>query len=117
MKAAISALAAGSQGKFWEFHDLLFENYNKLNDRKIEAIVQSLGLDELEFEKSVKDPVLQRKVRQDLLDGQQAGVKGTPTVFINGRLIMDMTLRGFQTAIDKELKKIGKNDSKPVSGN
>jgi len=117
MKAAIGALAAGSQGKFWEFHDLLFENYNKLNDRKIGAIVQSLSLDELEFEKSVKDPVLQRKVRQDLLDGQQAGVKGIPTVFINGRLLRDMTLRGFQTAIDKELKKIGKNDSKPVSCN
>ena len=106
MKAAISALAAGTQGKFWEFHDLLFKNYNKLNDEKIGDFVRSLALDELEFEKKMRDPVLQRKIGQDILDGRQAGVRGTPTVFINGKLLRDRTLRGFQAAIDKELEKM-----------
>lgn len=106
MKAAIGALAANTQGKFWEFHDLLFKNYNKLNDEKIRDIVRSLALDELEFEKAMKDPVLQRKVGQDIFDGRQAGVRGTPTVFINGKLLRDRTLRGFQAAIDKELEKM-----------
>jgi protein-disulfide isomerase len=46
MKAAIAALAAGSEGKFWEFHDELFKNYNKLNDQKIREIALGLGFDQ-----------------------------------------------------------------------
>ena len=68
MKAALAALAAGSQGKFWEFHDLLFKNHNQLNDQKIREITLSLGLDEAEFEKKMKDPALEGRVRQDVLD-------------------------------------------------
>ena len=45
-KAAIAALAAGEQGKFWEFHDLLFKNYNKLSDQKIQEIAQAVGITE-----------------------------------------------------------------------
>jgi len=107
MKAAIAALAAGSQGRFWEFHDLLFKNYNRLNDQKIREIALSLGLDEVEFEKKMKDPALQGRIRQDVFDGRKAGVRSTPTVFINGRLVRYRTLQGFQAAIDKELQKLG----------
>ena len=49
-KAAAAALAAESQGKFWEFYDLLFENYNRLNDRKIRKIAIELGLDMVKFD-------------------------------------------------------------------
>lgn len=115
MKAALAALAAGSQGKFWEFHDLLFKNYNQLNDQKIREITLSLGLDEAEFEKKMKDPALGERVRQDVLDGRQAGVNSTPSVFINGRLIRDRSLQGFQAAIDSELQKLGKKAAKPAS--
>ena len=114
MKAAIGALAANTQGKFWEFHDLLFENYNHLNEKKIRDIVRSLALDELAFEKKVKDPALQRKVRQDVFDGSRAGVRATPTVFVNGKLLRNRTLQGFQAAVDRELQKIGNSDVEPA---
>ena len=114
MKAATAALAAGSQGKFWEFHDLLFKNYNRLNDQKIRDIALSLGLDEAEFEKKMKDAVLQGRVRQDILDGRQVGVRSIPTVFINGRLLRNRNLQDFQAAIDKELQRLGEKAAKPA---
>ena len=115
MKAAVAALAAESQGKFWEFHDLLFENYNKIDDQKIQDIAVAVGLNLEEYEKMKKDPSVQGKVRRDLSDGRRAGVRGTPTVFVNGRRLRDRSLKGFQVAIDKQLEKLGKTASKPSS--
>jgi protein-disulfide isomerase len=115
MKAAVAALAAESQGKFWEFHDLLFKNYNKLNDQKIQDIAVAVGLNMEEYEKMKKDPAIQGKVRRDLADGRRAGVRGTPTVFINGKRLRDRSLQGFQAAIDEQLAKLGKAASKPTS--
>jgi protein-disulfide isomerase len=108
MKAAVSALAAGEQGKFWEFHDLLFKNYNQLSDQKIQEIAQAVGLNMEEYEKK-------KKVNQDFSDGRQAGVRGTPTVFINGIRLRDRSFKGFQAAIDRQLEKIGKTTTKPAS--
>ena len=114
LKAATAALAAESQGKFWEFHDLLFKNYNKLNDQKISEIALELGLDQTEFEKKMKDPKITAMIMQDVREGAQAGVRGTPTIFINGRRLNDRFLEGFQAAIDKELQKLGKKAAKPT---
>ena len=108
MQAAIAALTAGSQGKFWEFHDLLFKNYNRLNDQVIRDLSLGLGLDQAQYQNKLKDPTLKQRVRQDALEGRRAGVKGAPTIFINGRRLKHRSLRGFQAAIDKELKKAGK---------
>ena len=105
MKAAIAALAAGSQGKFWEFHDLLFKDYNRLNDEKVKEIAKKLGLDEQEFEKKTADPQIVQKIRQDYMDGVNAGVSGTPTLFINGRLLRNRSMEGFKEIINKELGK------------
>jgi protein-disulfide isomerase len=115
MKAAVAALAAESQGKFWEFHDLLFENYNKLSDEKIQEIAQTVGLNQEEYEKQKKDPAIQGKIRRDLADGRRAGVRGTPTVFINGKRLRDRSLKGFQAAVDQQLVKLGKTATKPTS--
>jgi protein-disulfide isomerase len=49
------------------------------------------------------------------LEGRQAGVRGTPTIFINGRRLKDRSLKGFQAAIDKELQKMGKTATQPSS--
>ena len=103
--AAIAALAAGKQGKFWEFHDLLFENYAHLSEEKIREISQKLSLDIDKFEKDKKDPQILKLIRRDVTDGLRAGVRGTPTVFVNGRLLRNRNLAGFQTLIDKALKK------------
>jgi protein-disulfide isomerase len=108
MKAAVAALAAESEGKFWEFHDELFKNYNKLSDQKIREIALGLGFDQAEFEKKMNDPKITAMIRQDLRDGAQAGVRGTPTIFINGRRLKNRSLQGFQAAVDKELQRLGK---------
>jgi len=105
-KAAMAALAAGKYGKFWKFHDQLFLEYNKLNDQKIREIAQNLGLNGEEFEKMMKNPKILAKIQQDILDGRQAGVTGTPTVFVNGRRLRDWSPNGFQVLIDKALEKM-----------
>jgi protein-disulfide isomerase len=115
MKAAVAALAAESQGKFWEFHDLLFKNYNQLSDQKIKDIAVAVGLNQEEFEKKKEDPAIGQRINQDMMEGQQAEVRGTPTVFINGVLLRDRSLQGFDAAIDKQLQKLGKTTTKPAS--
>ena len=108
-KAAMAALAADNQGKFWEFHDRLFIDYKKLGDQKIREIALDLGFNTAEFETQMKDQKVLAKIRKDILDGKQAGVKGVPAVFINGRHLKNWILREFQILIDKELKKLKKN--------
>ena len=108
-------MAAERQGKFWEFHDRLFENYNRLNDQTIGQIASALNLDLVEFEKSMRDPAIEEKIRQDVYDGRQAGVNSTPSVFINGRRLRNRSLEGFQEAIDKELQRLSKKAPAPNS--
>jgi len=105
MPAAVAALAAEKQGKFWEFHDLLFKDYNRLNEQKVKEIAQKLKLDIKKFEKDRKDPRIIELIRRDVLEGNRAGVRGTPTIFINGRLLRNRSPAGFQELIDKALKK------------
>jgi protein-disulfide isomerase len=107
LKAAMAATAAGKQGKFWEFHDRLFANTDRLNDRIIGEIAVNLQLNLADFERSMMAPETLRRIQQDTSDGRKAGVRGTPTVFINGRLLRDRTLGGFQSVINAELNKTG----------
>lgn len=105
MNAAVAALAANQQGKFWEYHHELFQNYNKLNEEKLDEIAQSLELDMDQFNKDRGNPALQAMVERDLKDGVEAGVRGTPTIFINGRLLQQRSFPGFKQIIDEELAK------------
>ena len=105
MNAAVATQAANQQGKFWEYHDELFKNYNKLNDEMFDEIAQSLGLDMAQFKKDMENPALTALVQRDLKDGVDAGVRGTPTIFINGRLLQQRSLPGFKQVIDEELEK------------
>jgi len=104
-QAAVAALAADKQGKFWEFHDLLFKHYNRLNQEKIQGIAQELKLDEAQFGTDMKDPTLQALISRDVSEGVRIGVRGTPAVFINGRQLRNPTVQGFAALIDKELGK------------
>ena len=105
MNAAVSALAANQQDKYWEFHSVLFKNYNKLNDAKIEEIAQFLGLNMEQFKQDKKNQALAAMVQRDLKDGVAAGVRGTPAIFINGHRLQQRTLPGFKQLIDTELAK------------
>ncbi|UCE64063.1 MAG: thioredoxin domain-containing protein [Nitrospirota bacterium] len=106
-RASIASIAAGRQGKFWEFHDLLFKDYKRLNTQKVKEIAKQLNLDMEQFERDQKDPELGKIINRDLSEGSRIGVRGTPTVFINGRLLRNRSQTGFQTMIEKTLKKEG----------
>ena len=104
--AAIAALAAGKQDRFWEFHDLLFKNHRGLNAQKMDQLAQQLNLDLARFKQDQKDSQIRAQVKQDLSDGARAGVRGTPAVYINGKLLRNRNMKGFQDMIEKELKKM-----------
>ena len=101
--AAVAALAANKQGKFWELHDQLYENYNRLSDQKIRELAQQVGLNMEKFDQDMKDQELKAIVGRDFQDGVRAGVRGIPTIYINGRLLRNRSFQGFQAAIEKEL--------------
>jgi protein-disulfide isomerase len=107
--AAIAALAAGRQGKFWEFHDELFKVYKNINKKKINEIAQNLALNMPEFQESMKDPAIMRLVRDDMQEGVRIGIRGVPSVYVNGRKFKGRQLQDYQNAIDRELKKVGGN--------
>ena len=103
--SAMAALAAGQQGKFWEFHDELFKNYNRLNDQKIQEIVKQLNLDQTKFNEDTKSPVEAARVRQDYEEGIRLGVRGTPTVFINGKQFRKKrSMKNMEAVIDEALE-------------
>jgi protein-disulfide isomerase len=106
--AAAAALAAEKQGMFWEFHDLLFENQANLSDQKIKEIVEVLNLDRHKFSKDIEDLEIKGMVTKDKSEGTRIEVREVPTVFINGRRLKNISLQGFETVIQKELKKLGK---------
>lgn len=84
--AAIAAETAGAQGKFWEMHDILFENQKNLEDNHLIEYADRIGLDVKRFERDFgKDPYFQ-KVNYDYESGIENGVQGTPTFFINGKV-------------------------------
>jgi len=105
LAAAVAALAANEQGKFWEFHTELFKNGSKLSDDKIVEIAKGLGLDMEQFKQDEGNPALTSMVQRDLKDGVAAGVRGTPTIFVNGRMLEQRSLPGFKKIIDEELAK------------
>jgi protein-disulfide isomerase len=105
-RAAIAAMAAHEQGKFWPFQDKIFENYNKLNEKKIQDIAAEVGLDLDKFKKDMTNPRIIRSVTRDSQDGSNAGVRGTPAIFVNGRLLRNRSLAGFKAIIEKELMKV-----------
>ena len=106
-KAATAALAANAQGKFWEFHSKLFKNYKAMNDDKIQDIAKELGLNMDKFNKDMQSPAIKSLIERDLDNGRQAGVRGTPTIFINGKTLRIRSLPEIYQVIEAELKKAG----------
>jgi protein-disulfide isomerase len=83
--AAAAAEAAHLQGKFWEMHDVIFANQDKLEDEDLIVYAQKIGLDMPKFKADWKAAAQTRTVEKDKADGEGAGVDGTPAVFVNGR--------------------------------
>jgi protein-disulfide isomerase len=106
--AAIASLAARNQGKFWPLHDKLFANYDQLSNEKIRALAQSVGIDMARYDRDVASPALQQEVAADTQLGLTSGVRGTPAVFVNGKLLRDRSYDAFRQAIEADLKKSSK---------
>jgi protein-disulfide isomerase len=82
--AAEVAEFAASQGKFWEMHDLLFENQARLGDPLFEELAKTLKLSPVALRESLQKRTFETRVRADFNGGVRSGVNGTPTFFING---------------------------------
>lgn len=83
--AARAAFAAGLQGKFWEMEHLLFERQQHLEDADLERYARMLKLDVAKWKADLDSPVVRERVARDHKLGEELKVKGTPTVYINGR--------------------------------
>jgi protein-disulfide isomerase len=82
--AATAAEAAALQGKFWEMHDMLFENQKRLNISSIISYATELGLDTDQFKNDMNDPSMAEKIDNEFYSGMRSGVNATPSFFING---------------------------------
>jgi protein-disulfide isomerase len=85
--AAIASMCAHRQGKFWPYHDLLFQNMKRLGRADLIGWARVVGLDIPRFEKDFKDLSIHALVRRDTSEGTRAGVRGTPSVYLNGRRV------------------------------
>jgi protein-disulfide isomerase len=83
--AAEASLAAHAQGKFWEMHDRIFANPRALTEANFQAWAAEFGLDTLRFTRDLSSHKYQATVQNETREGLDAGVEGTPTVFLNGR--------------------------------
>lgn len=115
-EAALAALAAGEQGRFWEMHDLLFEHHRNLSGEKIIDLAGELKLDMEKFRKDMKSDKINKMLQTDVRDARRANVTGTPTVFINGRRLKRRNMAAFSKLIDDELKKQKTFSHKPSEG-
>lgn len=86
LNAAVATEVAGAQGKFWDMHDIIFENQKFLDDSYLMQYAKIIGLDIEKFESDFGKDQFYDKVKEDYKSGELNGVEGTPTFFINGRL-------------------------------
>ncbi len=103
--AAEASLAAHAQGKFWEMHDRIFANPRSLTEENLIAWAKELGLDATRFTTELKAHKYQALVNREIREGIEAGVQGTPTVFLNGRLYRGaVTVEGLRPAIEAAIR-------------
>jgi protein-disulfide isomerase len=98
MHAAQAAEAAGGQGKFWQMHDVLFENQRHLKIANLRDYARQLQLDLPRFIAELDDEIYLQRVREHMQGGTQSHVRGTPTFYING-VIQDVSF-GMHALID-----------------
>ena len=114
--AAVAANCAGEQGKYWEVHDFLFENPDKLDKTAVLNASDEIGLDKSKFEACINDKSKEAEITKDFQDGQKYGVRGTPSFFI-GKTTESGEMKGvfvrgaqpysvFKQHIDETLKEV-----------
>lgn len=113
--AAYASKCAQAEGKFWEYHDLLFakqskgegENTGIFSGANLARAAQEIGLDESAFAECMRSEKYKVAVLQDVQDGKTAGVEGTPTVFVNGkRMAGALSFEAYKKVMEEELSKM-----------
>jgi predicted DsbA family dithiol-disulfide isomerase len=103
-KAAEAARCAGEQGKFWEYHDMLYADVSKLADADLAAHARGLEIDEAKFGACLESGRHSAGVDQDQKDGVNAGVNGTPAFLVNGVMLEGaQPITAFESIIESEL--------------
>lgn len=103
-KAAQASVCAGEQGKFWEFHDILFSS-GELSEQALKKYALNLGLRTNEFNTCLSSETSAAIVRRDMQEAMRADVQGTPTYFVNGRIMRGMrNVDDFKQVIDQALQ-------------
>ena len=111
--AALAAWAAWDQGKFWEMHDLLFENAPELERANLDSLARKLGLDMGKFTKAMDEMSHLPELQENLDRVHEIDVWSTPTTIINGRLIKGVQpYENYKSAIDEALAEGKSSDSK-----
>jgi hypothetical protein len=111
--AALAAWAAWDQGKFWEMHDLLFENAPELERANLDSLARKLGLDMGKFTKAMDEMSHLPELQENLDRIHEIDVWSTPTTIINGRLIKGVQpYENYKSAIDEALAEGKSSDSK-----
>ncbi len=113
LPAAQAAVAAQQQDRFWEFHDRLFMHYDELDQARIDKIAKDLGLDAARFEKDRNAARTKNLIEADRREGHQAGVTGTPAMFINGKKQYRRDMNSVVDAIERELEAHSRNNPSP----
>jgi protein-disulfide isomerase len=86
-EAAETAEFAAREGKFWEMHDALFRNQTEFEDEVFPELAKQLGLKVEALDKALADGTFAARVERDLESGEESGVRGTPSFYINGKLL------------------------------
>jgi protein-disulfide isomerase len=104
--AALAAIAAQAQGKFWEYHEKLFANQKALDDASLETFAKEVGLDIKRWKKDLADPKIAAIVDRDDALSKALGAGGTPSFFVNGRFFSGAhPIEVFRAVIEEELGK------------
>jgi protein-disulfide isomerase len=105
MMAAKASEAAREQGKFWEMHDLIFQNFSKLSEQALKDFAQQIGLNVEKFSADFASNKYDQQIQQDMMLARSSDVAGTPTLFINGKRMQQRSFNDFKQTIDNILKK------------
>jgi protein-disulfide isomerase len=104
-QAALAANAARTQGKFFEYADVLYRNQEALDKASLVKYAGELGLNVKQFELDFSDAKAANEIRKDQADGRSYGIGGTPAIFVNGVKVQRLSADAFRRAIDRALSK------------
>jgi predicted DsbA family dithiol-disulfide isomerase len=105
MKAAEASLCAHEQGRFWQMHDSLFGFQQDLSVPSLTLRAMEIGLDLEAFGACLDSGRQAARIKQDMADGAKAGVTGTPTLFVNGRVLLGNQPAELRALIEDELQR------------